>query len=497
MADSTSYSVRVRFAPSPTGLLHIGGLRTALYNYLFARKHGGTFLLRIEDTDQERHVEGAEDDILQSLEWAGLSYDEGPDRSGPYRPYYQSQRSDLYRKYADQLVEEGHAYYAFDTPEELEAMRERLQEQGSSSPKYDAVTRREMQNSLTLSEDEVQERLDRGDPHVIRMKVPAQETIKFEDLVHGWISISTEKLDDQVLIKSEGLPTYHLANVVDDHHMEISHVIRGEEWISSTPKHMLLYRYLQWEPPAMAHLPLILSPQGGKLSKRDAEELDIPVWVKEYRETGYEPEALLNFLAFLGWNPGDERELFSVEELIETFSIDRVGSSGVQFDRDKLDWFNQKHIQQMEPAELARRARPHLEERGYEADDEYLEEVAGLVQDRIEFVSEMATENGFFFEAPASYNEKGVKKRWKDDSAELLRTYADRLEEADDFTAQTVEQVLRDLADEHDVGAGRIIHPTRLAVSGRHFGPSLFAMMDVLGKDRCLRRMRRATEVLG
>ena len=496
MAESTS-PPRVRFAPSPTGLLHIGGLRTALYNYLFARKHGGQFILRIEDTDQKRYVEEAEPDILHSLDWAGLEIDEGPGKGGEVGPYRQSERSETYRRYARQLVEDGHAYYAFDTPEELEAMRERFKGSGDAAPKYDAVTRSKMKNSLTIEGEEVQKRLDSGEPYVIRLKVPRRESVRFEDQIHGWVSFDAAGLDDQVLLKSDGLPTYHLANVVDDHLMEITHVIRGEEWVSSTPKHVLLYEFLGWEPPEMAHLPLILSPQGGKLSKRDANELNIPVWVRDYREEGYEPEALLNFLAFLGWNPGDERELFSLGELAEAFSIDRVGASGVQFNQEKLEWYNQQHIQRMDDDELARRARPFLEEQGYDPADDYLREVVGLVRSRIDRVADVAQKNDFFFSDPASYDEEGVKKRWKDDSADLLRDYADRLESVDSFDEDTVEQVLRELADERDAGAGRIIHPTRLAVSGRHYGPSLFSMMVVLGKDACLRRMRRAAEELG
>lgn len=490
-------AVRVRFAPSPTGLLHIGGLRTALYNYLFARQHGGTFVLRIEDTDRARYVEEAEQDLLDALHWAGLDYDEGSETDGPHAPYHQSQRRDRYWTYAQQLVDEGHAYYAFDTEDEIAAMRERLKQEEHASPKYDAATRRQMRNSLTLSKEAVEQLLDEGAEHVIRLKVPRGETVRFEDVVRGNVSFETNGLDDQVLIKSDGMPTYHMANIVDDHHMQISHVIRGEEWLSSTPKHVLLYRYLGWEPPVMAHLPLILSPEGGKLSKRDADALGIPVFVKEYREAGYEPEALLNFLAFLGWNPGTEQEIFTLEGLVEAFSLERVGSSGVQFDLDKLRWFNQQHLREKAPADLVARARPYLEAEGLDAEEAYLEDVVRLVQDRIHSVEEVATTNRFFFEDPETYEEQGVEKRWKDDSADLLRTYADRLEALDGFDTDAVETELRDLADERDVGAGRIIHPTRLAVSGLSYGPGLFGMMAVLGRDACVRRMRRAAEVLG
>ncbi len=496
MVDSSGAPVRVRFAPSPTGLLHIGGLRTALYNYLFARKHGGRFLLRIEDTDRERYVEEAEADIVASLRWAGLAYDEGPDVGGPDAPYYQSQRSEIYRHYAQQLLEAGHAYYAFDTPEALEAMRERLQQSGHASARYDAVTRQQMQNALTLPADEVRRRLEAGAEHVVRLKVPRGRMVRFQDLIRGWVAFDTAELDDQVLLKSDGLPTYHLANVVDDHLMQVTHVIRGEEWLPSTPKHVLLYECFGWTPPAMAHLPLIHSPGGGKLSKRNAEEMGIPVSVRQYREEGYEPEALLNFLAFLGWNPGTEQEVFTLDALVEAFSLDRVGSSGVQFNLDKLRWYNQQHLRALSPGDLLARAAPHLRARGFDADAAYLRRVAALMQDRIAFASDLATSCDFFFEDPTAYDAQGLKKRWKDDSAALLTAYADRLEQADAFDEASAEAVLRTLAEEKGVGAGRIIHPTRLALSGMTFGPGLFEMMAVLGRATCVRRLRRAVEVL-
>ena len=500
MADtngSDASAPRVRFAPSPTGLLHIGGLRTALYNYLFARQHDGTFILRIEDTDQSRYVPEAEEDIRASMDWVGLDMDEGPEAGGPHAPYYQSQRSELYQKYAQQLIDEGFAYYAFDTEDEIAAMRERLKTDKNPNPKYDAVTRHEMRNSLTLPEEEVQELLDSGAEHVVRLKVPRDETIRFKDIIRGHVSFETAGLDDQVLLKSDGLPTYHLANVVDDHHMDITHVIRGEEWLSSVPKHMLLYRYLGWTPPKLAHLPLILSPEGGKLSKRDADDLGIPVFVKDYRKAGYEPEALLNFLALLGWNPGTEQELFSLDELVEAFSLERVGSSGVQFDMDKLNWFNGQYLRALSVEELAERARPYIEAEGYSVSDERLHFICDIMQDRLDRVSELATDARYFFEAPESYDEKGVKKRWKDDSADLLEEYADRLEDADTFDTDSVNSILRDLADERDVGAGRIIHPARLAVSGRTYGPGVFGLLVSVGKDECIRRLRRAVDELG
>ena len=488
--------VRVRFAPSPTGLLHIGGLRTALYNYLVARKQGGAFLLRIEDTDRERHVPDAEPDILESLQWAGLTYDEGPRVGGDKGPYYQSQRKALYEQYAQHLLDAGHAYYAFDTPEALDAMREQGQSEGDTF-RYGTTTRDRMTNALTLSAEEVQRRLDAGEEHVVRLKVPAGETVHFEDQIRGAVSFETAEVDDQVLIKSDGMPTYHLANVVDDHLMGITQVIRGEEWLPSTPKHILLYRFFGWTPPQMAHLPLILSPTGGKLSKRNADKMGIPVSVRQYREEGYEPEALVNFLAFLGWNPGTEQELFSLDELVDAFSIDRVGSAGVQFNLDKLRWYNEQHLRMLSVDALLERARPYFLEHGYEAEDAYLGQVIELMQERVTFASELASTTGYFFEDPTTYDEQGVKKRWKEDSAKLLAAYADRLEQAETFDEASVEAILRELAEEHEAGAGRIIHPTRLAVSGVSFGPSLFHMMAVLGREACVRRIRRAVDVLG
>lgn len=490
-------TVRVRFAPSPTGLLHIGGLRTALYNWLFARRHAGTFVLRIEDTDQTRYVEGAEADIVENLRWAGLDVDEGPGVDGPFGPYRQSERTALYREHADRLIEAGHAYLAFDTEEELEAMRTRRQQAGEAAPTYDASVRMEMANSLTLAPEEVRRRLEAGEPHVVRLRVPEGRHVRFEDLIRGWVAFETSGLDDQVLLKSDGMPTYHLANVVDDHLMGITHVIRGEEWLPSTPKHLLIYEAFGWQPPAMAHLPLILSPSGGKLSKRNAEKMGIPVSVRDYRAAGYEPEALVNFLAFLGWNPGTEEEVFSLDELIDAYTIERTGQSGIQLDLDKLRWYNGQHIRRKSADEIAEAARPHLERHGLQADDATLRAAATLLQPRITFVEDIATEGRYFFEDPEAYDEAGVKKRWKEDSPALLAAYADRLERLEVFDEETTEAALRELADEQGVGAGRIIHPTRLAVTGVTAGAGLFETMVAVGQAACVRRLRRAVEVLG
>lgn len=489
-------SVRVRFAPSPTGLLHIGGLRTALYNFLFARAHDGDFLLRIEDTDQDRYVEEAEGDIIDALQWTGLEYDEGPEAGGEHGPYRQSERGSLYKEYAERLVQEGAAYYAFDTEEELATLRaDGSANEGNRA--YDASTRQQMRNSLTMSRAEVEKKIEAGDEYVVRLKVPPQETVDVEDEIRGRVSFESSQIDDQVLLKSDGMPTYHLANIVDDHEMGISHVIRGEEWLSSTPKHVLMYEALGWQPPKFAHLPLIMSPEGGKLSKRDADRLGIPVHVREYRDAGYEPEALLNVLALLGWNPGTEKELFSIEELVEAFSLDRVGASGVQFDLDKLRWVNEHYVRDLSIDELVDRVRPVAEEEGYDATDERLREICSLVQERVQVAPEVITENRYFFEDPEKYEEEGVEKRWKDNSADLLVKYADQLESLETFSVDEVETSLRALADEEDVGAGAIIHPVRLAVSGRSYGPGVFGLMVAVGKEACIRRMRTAADRLG
>ena len=490
-------SVRVRFAPSPTGYLHIGGLRTALYNYLFARKHDGTFILRLEDTDRSRYVADAEDDIVEALTWTNLSYDEGPEVGGEHAPYRQSERQSLYQEYAQKLVDAGAAYYAFDTEEELEAMRTRHQNSGEPTPAYDASTRMSMRNSLTMSDEKVERLINEGAEYVIRLKVPRQQTVSFEDEIRGTVSFDTSEIDDQVLLKSDGMPTYHLANIVDDHLMEISHVIRGEEWLSSTPKHVLMYDALGWTPPTYAHLPLILSPQGGKLSKRDANELGIPVYVTDYKEEGYEPEGLINFLALLGWNPGTEEELFALDDMAEAFSLDGVGASGVQFDIDKLRWVNEHYVRDLSVEELAEKAQPFVEAEGYEVSDERLRTICSLVQERIQVVPEVVTDNRYFFEDPEEYDPEGVEQRWTDESADLLSAYADELEDLDSFDPDTLETVLRDLADEKDVGAGAIIHPSRLAVSGRTYGPGVFGLLAAVGQDACIRRMRRAVETLG
>ncbi len=492
-------NVRVRFAPSPTGFLHIGGLRTALYNYLFARHHRGDFVLRIEDTDQSRYVENAEEDILTSLAWSGIEVDEGPANPGKYGPYRQSERKDLYKKYAEELIEKEMAYYAFDTTEELDQMRERLQKSGNPSPKYDSITRQSMKNSLTLPQDEVQKLLDEGAEYVVRLKVPRRETIRFEDLIRGHVAFESKGLDDQVLLKSDGMPTYHLANVVDDHLMKISHVIRGEEWLSSTPKHILLYQAFGWEPPKMAHLPLIMSPSGGKLSKRKAESEGIPINTKDYIDQNYEPEALINFLAYLGWSPGDDSEIHSMPDLCRLFTLDRVSKGGAVFNHKKLLWYNENYLREQSNHQLAGRVKEITDnELIKQADDEKLAKAIGLVKERVSKVEELITMGIFFFEDPAEYDENALKK-WKDDSAALVEDYKARISGIADgqFEAALLKTKLEEVIGEHGVGFGKLMMPLRIAVTGQGFGPDLFTSMELLGKETVSRRIDTALEKLG
>ena len=498
--SSEAQGVRVRFAPSPTGTLHIGGLRTALYNFLFARHHGGTLVLRIEDTDRDRFVEDAEAYIVESMAWCGMSYDEGPDGSterGRFGPYRQSERKALYHEHIRTLLDKGHAYYAFDTRDELDAMRERLVTEQNPAPRYDATTRLEMTNAFTLSESEVQERINRGDPYVVRLHVPQGETVQFTDLVRGTVVFSSDEIDDQILIKSDGMPTYHFANVVDDHFMEITHIIRGEEWLPSTPKHILLYQFFGWTPPEMAHLPLILSPTGGKLSKRKADKMGIPTNVLEYRDLGYEPEALVNFLAFLGWNPGTEQEIFSLDELVQAFTVDRVGSAGAQFDMNKLDWFNQQYLKSLPIENLVSRLQPLLAEAGISADQEHIEAAAILMQDRMTQLKDFLNDGVYFFEDPTSYAEKAVKKRWKEDTGALLMAYGEQIDALVPYEAGGLEETLKTFVSSREIGLGKLMAPLRLAVSGVAGGPDLYAMMALLGKDTVLRRIEAAVQRLG
>lgn len=491
-------SVRVRFAPSPTGFLHIGGLRTALYNYLFARHHGGTFVLRIEDTDQTRYVEGAEEDIIESLQWAGMQIDEGPNNPGEFGPYRQSERKSMYMDYAKQLIDAGHAYYAFDTAEEINEMRERLKASGNPSPSYDSITRQSMKNSLTLPREETERRLAAGDEFVIRLKVPRRETVRFEDMVRGIVTFKTDGIDDQVLMKSDGMPTYHLANVVDDHTMAITHVIRGEEWLSSTPKHMLLYNAFGWEPPVMAHLPLIMSPSGGKLSKRKAESEGIPVNTKDYMAGNYEPEALINFLAYLGWSPGDDTEIHNLESLCDLFTLDRVSKGGAVFNFKKLMWYNEHYLKELSVEDLLPRVKQLAELAGYDTkNDDYLAKVISLVQERVSKVDEFVEMGAFFFTAPTTYDEKALKK-WKEDSPVILSSYLEKIEVLtdDEFKADRLKVILVETIGEHNVGFGKLMMPLRIALTGQGFGPDLYISMQMLGKEECIDRIKTALNKL-
>ncbi len=501
--------VRVRFAPSPTGPLHMGGVRTALYNYLFAKKQGGDFLLRIEDTDQNRFVPGTEQYIVDSLAWCGIQWDEGPDKPGPYAPYRQSERKDIYRQYAMQLVEHGHAYYAFDTPEELESMRKKMETEKSGNPQYDSNTRMFMKNSLTLSEEEVNQRLENGEPHVIRIKTPETGEVVLEDLIRGTVRVNASLLDDKVLFKGDGMPTYHLANVVDDYLMKITHVIRGEEWLPSAPVHVLLYRFLGWEKemPRFAHLPLLLKPDGnGKLSKRDGDRLGFPVFPLQwkdpatgetssgYRESGYFPEAFVNILALLGWNPGTEKETFSMKELVEAFSLERVSKSGARFDPEKARWFNHQYLQKKNTEELAELFLEELKERGHFPHKEKVIRITEMIKERVNFVNEMWEQAAFFFEAPTTYDEKFAKKRWKSDTPDILLKIADRLEMLEIFSLDNIENTLQKFMEETGTGAGKIMPGLRLALVGAGMGPDLKEIMEILGKEEVVKRIRKAIQ---
>ncbi|MFT5024472.1 MAG: glutamyl-tRNA synthetase [Glaciecola sp.] len=493
--------VRVRFAPSPTGPLHIGGVRTALYNYLFAKHHNGDFLLRIEDTDRTRFVEGAEEYIIESLKWLGIEPNEGQGYGGDKGPYKQSERMGTYRQYADQLIESGHAYYAFDTQEELTDIREKAAQAGVSSWKYNHITRNSMKNSLTLPEDEVKTRLENGDSYVIRIKLPREEDVRVEDAIRGWVVVNTKQMDDKVLVKNDGLPTYHLANIVDDHLMEITHVIRGEEWLPSAPLHVLLYRYLGWEAPVFAHLSLILKPTGkGKLSKRDGDKGGFPVFplnyqapgsedvLSGYREAGYYPDAVVNILAFLGWNPGTTQEMFSLDELVKEFSLERVGKSGAKFDPDKAKWFNQQYLRNRSNEELAKEFSEVLHSHGVQHDSSSLETVVELLKERALFVEDMI-EGRYLFDKPTEFDEKTVKKKWKENTPDIVRKMAEALYSVEPFKADKIEEAFKDYLTTNELGMGAVMPNLRLLLTGKGMGPSLFHIIEILGKEEMMTRI--------
>jgi glutamyl-tRNA synthetase len=474
--------VRVRFAPSPTGYLHVGGLRTALYNYLFAKHFGGKFILRIEDTDQSRKVEGAVENLIETLKWSGIEYDEGPDRDGGCGPYVQSQRLELYRRYAQELISKDKAYHCFCTSERLQEVRQK-QLTAKLSPSYDRHCR-------NVSREEAERRVAAGEQYVIRMKIPLEGELSFDDVIRGKVTISHKMIDDQVLIKSDGFPTYHLAVVVDDHHMGITHVIRGEEWLSSVPKHILLYQYFGWELPVLAHLPLLLNPDKSKLSKRQGD-----VAVEDYRAKGYLKEAIVNFIAFLGWNPGDEREIFFMEQLVQEFTLERVGKSGAVFNIEKLNWLNQQHIKLKSNEELAQLIKPDLQSVQLTGlDDNYVLKVIGLLKERLSFPRDFIEMSIYFFRDPESFDEAGLKKYWEPETNGQLQLLADRFEALLEFSHASIETALRQLAEELQIKPTKLIHPTRLALSGRTIGPGLFEMIELLGKETVIRRLRIAIE---
>ena len=504
--------VRVRFAPSPTGPLHIGGVRTALYNYLFAKQHQGTFILRIEDTDQTRFVPGAEEYIQEALRWLGISPDEGIGAGGEYAPYRQSERKASYRQYAEQLVEAGRAYYAFDTSEELDAMRQRLKEARVAQPQYNAISRMTMKNALTLSADEVKERIANQEPYVIRLKTPRKEEVRLEDSIRGWVMVQSSTLDDKVLMKSDGMPTYHLANVVDDYLMEITHVIRGEEWLPSAPVHVLLYRYLGWQDkmPQFAHLPLLLNPDGnGKLSKRSGDRFGFPVYPSDwtdlvsgetspgFRETGYLPEAVVNFLALLGWNPGSEQELFGLDELVKAFSLDRINKAGAKFDIEKAQWFNQQYIKNKPTTELAAHLQKELTQAGITSSTEKAEIVCELMKERVTFPQELWTNARYFYQAPQHYDEKTVNKKWTEECATALGAYAEALGTAEGvWDAEHAKVVLTRVLEQRAVKLGKVMPGLRVALTGESGGPDLMKIIAVLGRDETVQRIVRARQVL-
>ncbi len=491
--------VRLRFAPSPTGGLHMGGVRTALFSYLFAKKHGGDFVLRIEDTDQTRYVKGAEEYIIESLKWCGIEPNEGVGfGDGPYAPYRQSERKELgiYKKYADQLIETGYAYYAFDTSEELDEMRKRLEAAKVVAPQYNAVTRQNMRNSLTLPEEEVKRLIESGIPYVIRLKVPRNEEIRFHDIIRGWVTVNSSQVDDKVLLKSDGMPTYHLAHIVDDIEMKISHAVRGEEWLPSAPSHILIYRYLGLEEdmPKLAHLPLILKPDGnGKLSKRDKSGLPMfPLnWFDErtgesykgYKESGFMPEAFINMLALLGWNPGDNREIMSKEELIESFSFERVNKSGAKFDPEKTKWFNQQYLRKKTDEELAEAVIPILKEKGIQKDKDFIIEFCRLIKEKAHFITEFYELGSYFFEAPTSYDEKVMTKKWNPEAKGLFQKLITKFESIQLWDSHQAAQT--------DIGK-LDMQLLRVLTTGVAGGAQLFDLLALLGKEEVLSRIKTA-----
>ena len=504
-------SVRVRFAPSPTGGLHIGGIRTVLFNWLFARRHGGDFILRIEDTDQTRFVPGAEAYIFECLKWCGLEPDESPMHGGPFGPYRQSERKAMYRQYADQLVADGFAYLAFDTPEELQAMRDSFRTEENPSPQYDSRTRMRMRNSLSLPASETERLLAEGTPHVVRIRMPDDETITFDDMVRGTVSFHSSQSDDKVLLKADGMPTYHLAVVVDDRLMQITHAFRGEEWLPSAPVHLLLWRSLGWEAemPRWAHLPLILRPDGnGKLSKRDGDRLGIPVFAMDwkdpasgevtrgFRETGFLPEAFLNMLAMLGWNDGTGREIMSLDELVDVFSMDRVHKGGARFDYGKAKWFNQEWIRRSDTDRLLPDVRKAFEDKGIPADDIGLRRIIPMVKERCELLTDFPVQAGFFFRAPETLDTDAIRPRWDEGKSDFFQTFAATLQSLPVWEATTVEAAFKEGAAKAGIKPGELQLPFRIMLVGGKFGPPVFDIAGTIGRDETCERIRRGLQVV-
>lgn len=499
-----SKRVRVRFAPSPTGPLHIGGVRTALYNYLFAKKNGGDFILRIEDTDQNRYVEGAEEYIIEALNWLEIPYDEGPGKEGDCGPYRQSERKSIYKDYAEKLIDSGNAYYAFDTPDELAQLREEYESKGETFI-YNWHNRDRLNNSLNMDADILAAKLENGDPYIIRFKSPANEVLELEDMIRGNIKVDTNTLDDKVLFKSDGMPTYHLANIVDDRTMHITHVIRGEEWLPSLALHVMLYRAFGWEAPQFAHLPLIMKPVGkGKLSKRDGDKMGFPVFPLEwhapngeissgYRESGYLPEAVINMLALLGWNPGTEQELFDLEDLVQAFDINRVHKSGAKFNPEKTDWFQHQYMQKKEDSYLVSALQELLKEKGIEANIS-LEKVVGLLKERITFTRDLWEQGDFFFEAPASFDEKAQKKAVKEDTSEILQNIIDKIQAQNEWNSTALSDNIKGWVKESKIGFGRVMMPLRLSLVGEMKGPDVFDIIELLGKEESINRIKNFIE---
>lgn len=494
-----SQKVRVRFAPSPTGPLHIGGVRTALFNYLFAKQNNGDFILRIEDTDQTRFVPGAEEYIVEAFNWLGISFDESPENEGETGPYRQSERKHLYREYADRLIKSGDAYYAFDTAEELAEYRKKSEEDGETFI-YNWHNRDLLKNSLNLSDEETQKLLDSGTEYVIRFKTPKNEILNLKDIIRGDIQVNTSILDDKVLFKSDGMPTYHLANIVDDHLMKISHVIRGEEWVPSLPLHFLLYRAFGWEAPEFAHLPLILKPTGkGKLSKRDGDKMGFPVFPLEwksadgeissgYREDGYLPEAVINMLALLGWNPGTEQEIFSLDELIGSFELSRVQKGGAKFDPEKTKWFQHQYYQKLDDDIVSQEFQKFLDSKGNSTGLDVMR-IASILKERATFTSDLWEQGSFFFEAPAAFDEKAVKKAFKENTADYLMTVKEILEKEEDFSTENLSEKVKGWITSEKIGFGNVMMPLRLSLVGEMKGPDVFDIISVLGKEESLKRI--------